>query len=1117
MSATSDHSKRPSGSFASQGGSPEERLLAALMSSSKTAVLPREVDRSLLPLSFAQERLWFLDQWEPGNPVFNIYYAYCLVGRLNVTALEESLNEIVRRHEVLRTTFGAEEGRPYQVIAPRLRVPLVVVELGGLPEGEREAEVVRLAREEAGRPFDLARGPLLRATLLRLGEREHVLLLTVHHIVFDGWSVGIFWRELGALYEAYSRGERSPLGELAIQYADYALWQREWLQGEVLEEQVRYWREQLAGIAPSLELPTDRARPAVQSYRGAEQKLELGSALCAGLKALSRGEGVTLFMTLLAAYQVLLHRYTGQDDIAVGSPIANRNQPEVEGLIGFFVNTLVLRSVLSGGEGLHSELRGNRTFRELLGQVGEVCFGAYEHQDLPFEILVAELQPERDPGRTPLFQAAFQLQNYPREESRLGEVRVQPLEVEGGTAKFDVSLSMEETGAGLLARLRYHSDLFDAGTMERMLGHYRTLLEGIVADADEQVGKLPLLTGGEWRQIVVEWNDTDRVYPGERCVHEWFEEQAERRPDAVAVVCEDQQLTYRQLNERANRLANHLAGLGVRQETPVAICVQRSLALVVGLLGILKAGGAYVPLEPDHPADRLAYMLADADAALLLTEARLAETLPAFNGRTVCLDADWERIAHESTETPVSRAGPQNLACVLYTSGSTGVPKGVMVGHGGISNFVSWVETTVGLSHADRVLWNARAGFDGTITELFAPLAAGAGVIVRPEQVHPGSEEVVRLIARNKVTILNVVPSVLQILLADQLFTSCNDVRVVFCGGETLRPEIVERFFAQVQAELYNLYGPTEATVDATFWQCQPGSRTRSVPIGRPLANVQTYVLDRNLQPVPIGVRGELCLGGVGLARGYCGHPEFTAETFIPHPFHGEPGARLYRTGDVASYRPDGSIQFLGRIDRQVKIRGNRVELGEIEAVLRHHPTVGDVVVVVRDESNETSSVVRSGKSLVAYVVPADGGKPSVSELLDFLREKVPAYMQPAAFVMLDRLPLTANGKLDLSALPPPGGGRPELAEELVPPRTLLEETIALAWAELLGVDQLGVHDNFFDLGGHSLLATQVISRLYRAFGVQLPLRVLFESPTIGGLAEAIERATEGCGAADGR
>jgi len=1064
----SDRSKRPSRPSASQGGSPEERR-------------------------------WFLDQWEPGNPVYNVYYAYRLVGRLNVTALEESVNEIVRRHEVLRTTFGAQEGRPYQVIAGSLHVPLAVVELGGLPKGEREAEVVRLAREEAGRPFDLALGPLLRLTLLRVGEREHVLLLTVHHIVFDGWSVGIFWRELGALYEANSRGEGSPLEELAIQYADYALWQREWLQGEVLEEQLGYWREQLAGIPPSLDLATDGARPAVQSYRGAEEKLELGGALCAGLKALSRGEGVTLFMTLLAAYQVLLHRYSGQDDVVVGSGIANRNRVEIEGLIGFFVNTLVLRSVLSG----------KPSFRELLARVRDVCLGAYDHQDVPFERLVAELQTERDPSRTPLFQAAFQLQNYPLAAWELGEVRVQPLEVEGGTAKFDVSLSMEEMGDRLLARLRYNSDLFDGGTIERMLGHYRTLLEGVVADPDEEVGKLPLLTEGEWRQIVVQWNDTDRGYPSERCVHELFEEQAEQRPDAVAVVCEDQQLTYGELDARANQLANHLRKLGVLQETPVAICLQRSLALVVGLLGILKAGGAYVPLEPDHPAARLAYILADADAALLLTERQLAETLPAFNGHIVCLDADWERLAHETRETPVSKAGPQSLACVLYTSGSTGVPKGVMIAHGGVSNFVSWVEKTVGLNSADSAFWNARASFDGTITELFAPLAAGARVIVRPERVHPGSEEVVQLIAWHKVTILNVVPSVLQILLADERFTTCGDVRVVFCGGDTLRPEVVERFFGQMRAELYNLYGPTEATVDATFWRCGLGSRTPSVPIGRPLQNVQAYVLDQNLQPVPIGVRGELCLGGVGLARGYCGHPEFTAERFIPHPFHDQPGERLYRTGDVASYLPDGSIQFLGRVDRQVKIRGNRVEPGEIEAVLRHHAGVRDVVVVAReDESNEASSAARSGKSLVAYVVPADGREPSVSQLLDFVREKVPAYMQPAAFVMLGSLPLTANGKVDLSALPPPSGGRPELAEELVPPRTLVEETIALAWADLLGVERVGVHDNFFDLGGHSLLATQVISRLHRAFGVQLPLRVVFESPTVAELAEAIERAT---------
>ncbi|MGH7824891.1 MAG: amino acid adenylation domain-containing protein, partial [Candidatus Binatia bacterium] len=1098
------------------------------------------------PLSFAQQRLWFLAQLEPSTPVYNIAAAFRLAGALNLAALEQSLNEIVLRHEALRTSFSVVDGQPMQMIAATLSLTVPVVDLSCRAEADRESEAMRLASEEARRPFDLSRLPLLRARLLRLSEAEHILLITMHHIVSDGWSLQVLFRELSALYRAFYQGNPSPLASLPIQYADFAVWQRDWLQGQILENQLSYWKQQLNYILPALELPADRPRAGMQSYRGARQSWVLPKDLSEKLKTLSRKEGVTLFMTLLAAFQILLYRYTGEADICVGTPIANRNRPEIEGLIGFFVNTLVLRSNLSG----------NPTFLELLGQVRDVCLGAYEHQDLPFEKLVEELEPQRDLSRNPLFQVMFVLQNAQMTAApRFTGLTVTPLTVDSEAAKFDLTLSMLEEADSLRGSIQYKTDLFDGSTISRMVDHFQTLLTSLVEKPDQRLSDLPVLTAAERTQLLVEWNDTKRNYPQDKCIHEMFEAQVERTPDAVAVVFpstslstpsgsgREQKLTYRELNRRANQLAHHLRKLGVGPEVLVGICMERSLDMIVGLLGILKAGGAYVPLEPTYPKARLAFMIEDTQAPVLLTQSKLIEQLPERtagrklatgldgpetedrgaiktqspviapqsslrlsdirNPTVICLDTDWEAIAEESVENPSSGPAPENLAYAIFTSGSTGTPKGAMNTHRAICNRLLWMQDAYRLSSTDRVLQKTPFSFDVSVWEFFWPLLTGACLVIARPGGHQDSPYLVKLIAEQKITTLHFVPSVLQVFLEQEDLEACSCLRRVICSGEKLPLELAERFFAHLDAELHNLYGPTEAAVDVTFWRCLPENNYRSVPIGRPIANIRIYLLNSQLQAVPVGVPGELHIGGVGLARGYLNAPDLTAEKFIPNHFSDERGARLYKTGDLARYLPDGNIEFLGRIDHQVKIRGVRIEPGEIEATLRQHSSVRQAVVLVRDD-------VPGDKRLVAYVVAKQKLAVSAAEMRMFLKEKVPEQMLPSAIVIIDALPLSPNGKIDRRALPPPDGIGPELEKTFVSPRTPREEALAAMWVEVLRVDRVGIHDNFFDLGGHSLLATQLAARIRGAFGLESPLRSLFEASTLAGLAERIESAREG-------
>jgi amino acid adenylation domain-containing protein len=1034
----------------------------------------------IFPVSFAQARLWFLEQLVPGNSFYNVATAVLLSGSLKVAALEQTFNEIVRRHEVLRTSFRMVEEQLVQVIAPRFLVALPLIDLQQLPASEREHQMQRLIAEESVRPFDLAQGSLLRVQLLVLGEAEHVLLLTMHHIVADGWSIGVLMRELRVLYAAYATNQPSPLPDLPIQYADFAQWQRQWLQGEVFETQLNYWQQQLDDL-PTLNLPTDRPRLAVQSYRGATQYLELPPSLTQALEALSQQAGVTLFITLFAAFQTLLYRYTGAEDIAVGSPIANRNRSEIEGLIGFFVNSLVLRTNLSG----------NPTFRELLHRVREVALGAYAHQDLPFEKLVEELQPQRDLSHMPLFQVMFALQSAPTPALEFVGLKLNFLEIESTTAKFDLTLSIENTEQGLKGSWEYNTDLFDAATIKAMVAHFQNLLSSIIADPEQRLSDLPLLSEAERHQVLVEWNNTGAEYPN-LCIHQLFEAQVEQTPDAVAVVFEDKQLTYQELNSRSNQIAHHLLALGVCLDMLVGICTEPCVEMVVGLLGILKAGAAYLPLDPTYPQQRLNWMLADSSVQVLLTQQHLIEKLQVPS--IICLDTHTKQEGKPLTlspPAPPAPPAPDNLAYVIYTSGSTGKPKGVAVAHGSLLNLVFWHQQAFSVSPTTRATQMAATAFDACGWEIWPYLSAGASIYFVDDLTRKQPTKLRDWLLAQEITISFLPTPLAQRVLALDWPESVA-LRTLLTGGDKLQhyPNVSLPF------AVVNNYGPSENTVVTTSGmvaRAQSGVPT----IGRPIANTQVYLLDEQLQPVPVGARGELYISGDGVARGYLHRPELTAQRFIPHPFSQQPGARLYKTGDIARFRTDGNIEFLGRMDSQVKLRGFRLELGEIEAVLVQHPAVQQTVVIVRED-------VPGDKRLVAYVVWNQGQALVTSDLRCFLQEKLPEYMMPSTFVVLEALPLTPNGKVNRQALSAPDPSR-ELEKAYVAPRTPVEEVLVGIWASVLGLKQVGVHDNFFELGGHSLLATQLTSRVRDAFQVELPLHTLFEAPTVAGMAKYID------------
>jgi amino acid adenylation domain-containing protein len=1054
---------------------------------------PREGE---LPLSFAQQRLWFLDQFQPGPGVYNIPAAVRLKGFLNPDALEQSLNEIIGRHEALRTTFVTVNGQPAQRIAPTLKITVALTNLDALAEDAQAKEVERLSLRESRQAFDLMRGPLLRARLLRLDVDEHILVVTMHHIVSDAWSLGVLVRELTSLYEAFAEGRRPALDGLPVQYVDFTLWQRERLQGDTLAAQLGYWREKLGGQLPVLELPTDRPRPLVQSFRGARTAFALSPELTEELNLLCRREGVTLFMLLLAAFQTLLYRYTGQTDILVGTPVAGRSRTETEHLIGYFVNTLVMRGQLSGA----------LSFRDLLVQTREFALDAYAHEDLPLEKLVEELRLERDLSREALFQVMFVLQNAPATMLELKGLSVSLLPIHNHTSKFDLLLSMNEDGGALKGSLEYSTDLFDEATIERTLGHFEILLQSIATDTAQQLDGLRLLAAEEEHHLLFELNATRVDYPLDNLIHQQFEAQAARTPDSVALVFEAEQLSYRELNRRVNQLAHFLRGLGVGPEVLVGVMMERSLEMVVSLLGVLKAGGAYVPLEPGYPVDRLAYLAQDARVSVVLTQERLSEKLRVSAARVISVDKEWPTIELHSAENPISVVTGSNLAYVIYTSGSTGQPKGAMNTHRAICNRLLWMQDAYELNGSDRVLQKTPFSFDVSVWEFFWPLMTGASLVVAVAGGHQDSSYLVKLIAEQQITTIHFVPSMLQAFLEEPQLETCISLKRVICSGEALPYEQQERLLARLQTSLYNLYGPTEAAIDVTFWECRRESVRRIVPIGRPIANTQIYILNERQQPVPVGVAGELHIGGINLARGYLNRADLTAEKFIPDSFSADAGARLYKTGDSARYLADGSIEYLNRLDNQVKIRGYRIELGEIEAVLRQDGRVRDCLVLAREDT-------AGEKRLVAYVVGQPSTPPEVEQLRGRLKEKLPAYMVPAHFVLLDALPLTTSGKVDRRALPAPSPGQPPTEGSYAAPSNQIEEILADIWASVLGLERVGTRDDFFDLGGHSLLATKLLYRIQEAFGVELPLRRIFEAPTVAAAARMIEEAMRTGGA----
>ncbi|HEY6186087.1 MAG TPA: amino acid adenylation domain-containing protein [Pyrinomonadaceae bacterium] len=1052
----------------------------------QVSVITRVARDAHLPLSFAQQRLWFIHQLEPNNPTYHIASAIKIKGSLAVEALEQSLAEIVRRHEVLRTSFVVIDGQPVQVIAPDARFTLPVVDLSDRMETEREAEKHRLMQEEARRAFDLRESPLLRARLLRLGSDDHVMLLVMHHIISDGWSVGVMVRELAALYEAHARGLGSPLPELTVQYADFAVWQRERLTGEFVERQLDYWREQLAGAPPVLDLPTTRTRRGVQTFRGANVPLDLSQELTESLRALCRSEDATLFMMLLGAFQLLLWRYTQQRDILVGTPIAGRTRSELEPLIGCFVNTLVLRTRLVPEE----------SFRELMRRVREVCLGGYAHQEVPFERVVEEIAPERSLSHAPLFQVMFALQNAPMPSLELGHLKLTLADIPLEVSRFDLTLVLEETEGGLSGLLEYNTDLFDADAMARMLGHYRRLLESITADAERPLSGFDLLAEAERRQLLIEWNDTASGIEQPFTADQLFEQRVEQQPDALAVKDGDVRLTYAELNHRANQLAHHLRALGAGPDTPVCICIERSAALVVSILAVVKAGGAYVPLDPSYPLERLSFMLKDSRAPVLLTREGLRETFKGCEAEVVLLDREWDTIARRSVDNQGCCVMPANLAYVIYTSGSTGQPKGVAIAHSSLVNMIGWYQRTSAVTPGEKFTLISGVGFDASVFELWPNLVSGASCHIPDDETRLSPEKLRDWLVAERINSCFVPTPLAELLLALPWPTDAA-LRLLHTGGDKLHRFPDKSFGFRVM----NHYGPTESTVIAASGCVGPEEESlgQSPSIGRPVDNAEAYLLDQTMQPAPIGIRGELYVGGAGLARGYLHRPEWTAESFIPHPFSASPGERLYRTGDLARYLPDGQIEFIGRIDGQVKIRGHRIELGEIEVVLNNHLAIRESVVDCRE--------TRTGeKRLTAYLVAEAEAHPSVDELRTYLGERLPGYMIPSAFMFLSSLPLNANGKVDRQALPYADALNLSTGTAYVAPVTKMERTIAALWRELLGLERVGVDDNFFDLGGHSLLMILMQSKLQETLEREIAIIELFQYPTVGALARHLSR-----------
>jgi len=1083
-----------------------KRAQTVAASEERPATIPRREVFSPAPVSFAQQRLWFIDQLDPGTPIFNIPASIRMRGPLNVSCFKRSVDEILRRHETLRTCFGTEKGEPVQVIAEDVRLEVSLIDLQVLPTEEARLEVVRdLVTRDCQRSFDLTQAPLVRTSLVRLGEGDHVLLMMLQHIVGDVWSVRVFMKELANLYQAYLSGKPSPLAELPVQYADYAVWQRNWLQGKVLEEQLDYWRQALSGMPEELHLPLDRPRPPVQSIWGAKHFLQVPGAVSDAVRDLGREEGASAFMTLLGAWKIVLSRYTGQDDIVVGIPAANRNRSEFEGMVGFFVNSVVLRTKLSGVS----------TFRQLLARQREVTLGAFSHQDFPFERLVELLQPERDMSKNPLFQTDFILQNAPASVYEVPAMTFEALPVENGTAQLDMTLDLWEEGESIGGWLEYDVDLFDGTTAMRMLRSFLSVLETAVSEPDRPLESLPTSPRAERQMLRAEWNATGRDFDLETSFPDLFTAQARRTPEVVAAICGEESWTYGELESRARGLATHLATLGVGVDDTVAVLAPRGLPFLAAILGIQQAGAAYLPLDPLHPGNRHSRILESGGSPVALATsdliADLAEAVATLGEEKRPRVVDLDELLQEGRDNPSPgsssspRILPGSLAYVLFTSGSTGVPKGVMIHHRGLVNHL-WANLDfLSMGSEDVLAQTANQCFDISVWQFLAPLVVGGRVHIFPDAVTHDPPRLLREVDAAAVTVFETVPSLLRVMLADVEDgdgpkPSLDSLRWLLPTGEALPPELGRRWFRSYpRIPLVNAYGPSECSDDVTL---QSFSRLREMDrslasIGRPVANLQVHILDRALRPVPLGVSGELCVGGVGVGRGYLGDPARTALVFVPNPCSSLPGDRLYRSGDLARFLADGRLEFVGRIDFQVKVRGFRIELGEIEAALLHHPAVQEAVVLARQD---TPGEAR----LVAYFV-ATGEAPSHALFREDLLRDLPEYMVPSAFVALPALPLNASGKVDRKALPAPEG-ESSGTEPFVAPRTPVEEVLAGIWAEILGRESLNVEGNLFEAGAHSLLLTQVLSRVRTAFEVELPLRSFFETPTVAGMAASVER-----------
>ncbi len=1076
---------------------------------SRSALIPRRSEASDLALSNAQQRLWFLEEFT----VDTVAYVFCnrvdLKGEINLSALRNAYQTIVDRHEIFRTSYQQQDGVPSQLIHRNIAIDIPLIDLHDLPENEKKIKLQDVVDRESKKPFDMTVAPLMRMCVVKMSGQHHVVLQTIHHIVYDGWSLAVMYNELKSLYEAYLEGRENPLADLDIQYADYASWLRAKLETAETQEKLAFWKQTLAGDLPKLDLPADKPRPASQSYNGALHRINLSTGITSSLKTFAAKNECTVYMVLLATFKVLLHRYTGEIDIIVGTPVANRNYHQIEKLIGFFVNSLVLRT----------SLQDDPHVIELLSRVRETASKAFSNQEAPFDKVVDELNIERDISHNPIFQVMFAFQNTPDLPNKIGAANLELEILDNGTSVFDITLNLHDSAEGIYGYIEYCTDLFEAQTIERMAEHYQILLQSIIRNPGSRVSELQLMTQGERHQILNTWNDTHVNSPPVHYIHQLIEEQASLIPDAKAVCHEDKQLTYAELNEQANQLARYLRTLGVDADQIVGICMERSIEMFVGILAILKAGGAYLPLDPSYPGDRLSFMLEDTAADILVTKQSLVDELPKHSATLVCLDSDWNEIAQQEKSNLNAPVSPDDLVYIIYTSGSTGKPKGVMVTH---RNLIHSTAARIAYyqEKMQRFLLLSSFAFDSSVAGIFWTLCEGGELHLPKQGVEQDIQQVAALLQKVQATHMLSLPSIYGLLLGIAEDRQLDSLNTIIVAGEACPPELsMQHSTVLPQAGLFNEYGPTEATVWSTVYRLEENDKHQSIPIGRPIPNVKVYILDENLQPVPVGVVGEIYIAGAGITRGYLNREEMTAEKFIKSPF-GASEEQLYRSGDLAKYMPDGNILFCGRTDHQVKIRGYRIELGEIESALCAHECIKDVVVIAKQRIiNAGATQAQDGTAdvdlvktqrLVAYVVANNLLPPKGEELQALLKRSLPDYMVPHSFVFIDKIPLSANGKVDIKALPDQDQDRTRSSVEFARAENPIEEILTEIWSSVLGMDQVGIHDNFFEIGGDSILSIQIIARAKNR-GVHISPKQIFENSTIAGLAKVAktEHATK--------